>query len=173
MSSRDLGNDYIGTEHLLLGLSGKAKGLPAASADQDGRADYATAKDAVIRCRRRTSWRRASGRRRASCPPIRGDSTGRDLLAIGDHSREETRRHVRHGPIKLKTKVISAAEQRRILEGKTLAMIFEKPSLRTRVSFETGMFQLGGQAINLQPVGHSARQAGDHRRRRAEPGADG
>jgi len=35
----------------------------------------------------------------------------------------------------------------RPLEGKTLAMIFEKPSLRTHLTFETGMYQLGGQAI--------------------------
>ncbi len=38
------------------------------------------------------------------------------------------------------------------LEGKTLAMIFEKPSTRTRVSFEVGMNQLGGQTISLSPA---------------------
>ncbi len=36
------------------------------------------------------------------------------------------------------------------LEGKTIAMIFEKPSLRTRVTFETGIFQLGGHGIVLE-----------------------
>ena len=39
-----------------------------------------------------------------------------------------------------------------LLSGKTLAMLFEKPSLRTRVTFEAGMVQLGGYAVYLSPA---------------------
>jgi len=76
---------------------------------------------------------------------------GRDFVAIADCGREQldaifdlTR--------KLKSNEIPPWDQRRLLEGKTLAMIFEKPSLRTRVSFEVGIAQLGGHAINLSPA---------------------
>jgi ornithine carbamoyltransferase len=38
------------------------------------------------------------------------------------------------------------------LRGRTLGMIFEKPSLRTRVTFDVGMYQLGGHAVYLSPA---------------------
>lgn len=41
---------------------------------------------------------------------------------------------------------------RPVLAGKTLAMVFQKPSLRTRVSFEVGMLHLGGNALMLSPA---------------------
>lgn len=48
---------------------------------------------------------------------------------------------------------LKAGKREHPLAGQTLAMIFEKPSLRTRVTFETGMVQLGGHAIMLE-TGH-------------------
>ncbi len=48
----------------------------------------------------------------------------------------------------LKSKLLRG-EEHPLLKGKTLAMIFEKPSTRTRISFEVGMWQLGGYALYL------------------------
>ncbi len=71
----------------------------------------------------------------------------KDLLKLTDLSREEL------------THILDVADQlkynqkhgipHKILEGKTLGMIFQKSSTRTRVSFEVGMFQLGGHALFL------------------------
>ena len=68
----------------------------------------------------------------------------RDFLEIPDFSRDQlTALLARAAQLK------SGAEQGRALEGKTLAMIFRKSSTRTRVSFEVGMYQLGGHALFL------------------------
>ena len=74
---------------------------------------------------------------------------GRNLVSVSDFSTEEIQ-SVLDLAIDLK-KQNKEGKSHHILEGKTLAMIFQKPSLRTRVSFETGMTQLGGHALYLAP----------------------
>ena len=56
-----------------------------------------------------------------------------DILNLADQLKYENKNGIKH----------------HILKGKTLGMIFQKSSTRTRVSFETGMYQLGGQALFL------------------------
>lgn len=73
----------------------------------------------------------------------------KDLISIADLSKQEMDEIFKLAiQIKKKTK---AGRSPKLLADKTLAMIFEKPSLRTRVTFETGMTQLGGHAIYLAP----------------------
>ncbi|MFI5371776.1 MAG: ornithine carbamoyltransferase [Candidatus Eisenbacteria bacterium] len=66
------------------------------------------------------------------------DLTAEATLAVLELAREMKAEHYRR-------------DERPRLPGRTLAMIFQKPSLRTRVSFEAGMTQLGGHAIYLGP----------------------
>src|SRR5918992_1211992 len=68
---------------------------------------------------------------------------GRDLLSISDLTPDELT-HLVEMAISMKRDGSPP-----LLAGKTIAMLFEKPSLRTRVSFEVGMKQLGGTAIYL------------------------
>ncbi len=74
---------------------------------------------------------------------------GRDLLSVADLSRDEVLR-IFDRAAELKAEY---REERRHaappLAGRTLAMLFQRPSLRTRVTFEAGMNQLGGHAIYL------------------------
>jgi ornithine carbamoyltransferase len=72
---------------------------------------------------------------------------GRDLLSIHDLSAEEVWQ-IMDLAKELKAKQKQGIEHH-LLKGKTLGMIFQKSSTRTRVSFETGMWQLGGMALFL------------------------
>jgi ornithine carbamoyltransferase len=74
------------------------------------------------------------------------DCPHRDLLAITDFSAEEI-----HALFDLADSMRTGEYRLRPLAGKSLAMIFMKASTRTRVSFEVGMWQLGGHALFLSP----------------------
>ncbi len=67
----------------------------------------------------------------------------KDLISISDLTIDDI-----NGIFEL-TKHLKSGKVNKKLTGKTIAMIFEKPSLRTRVTFEAGMSQLDGQAIYL------------------------
>jgi ornithine carbamoyltransferase len=72
---------------------------------------------------------------------------GRDFLRVNDWPAEDLL-SVLDLADRLKVRQREGVEHRH-LEGRTLGMIFQKPSTRTRVSFEVGMFQLGGAALYL------------------------
>jgi ornithine carbamoyltransferase len=72
---------------------------------------------------------------------------GRDFLRVNDWDADELTQ-VLDLADRLKARQRERVEHRH-LEGRALGMIFQKPSTRTRVSFEVGMFQLGGAALYL------------------------
>jgi ornithine carbamoyltransferase len=82
-------------------------------------------------------------------PPPPSPLSGRDCLTLAEFSPEEA------GLILDESAKIKTLQRSRIpyrpLRGRTLAMVFQKPSNRTRVSFEVGMYQLGGHALSLSP----------------------
>ncbi len=82
-------------------------------------------------------------------PPPPSPLSGRDCLTLAEFTPEEA------GLILDEAVKIKALQKSRIpyrpLRGRTLAMVFQKPSNRTRVSFEVGMYQLGGHALSLSP----------------------
>jgi ornithine carbamoyltransferase len=81
------------------------------------------------------------------------------FISIADHSTDELR-HVLDVARRLKEQYRRTRRNDPILAGRTLAMIFEKPSLRTRVSFAVAMAQLGGNGLLLrdEEVGLGSRE---------------
>ncbi len=74
---------------------------------------------------------------------------GRDILTLRDLTTEEIWQLVKTAETLKMEKL--RGQKSRVLEGKSLGMIFQKPSLRTRVAFEVGMSNLGGHAVYLGP----------------------
>ena len=80
----------------------------------------------------------------------------KNFINISDHSSNVLRNIIDEGKVrKLKRKGLnkSAPDEDRPFEGKSMAMIFEKPSTRTRMSFDIAAKQLGGSSIILNPDG--------------------
>jgi ornithine carbamoyltransferase len=73
----------------------------------------------------------------------------KDFIAVADYSPEELQ-DILDVAVALK-KELKSGGNRPLLKGKVLGMIFQKPSLRTRVSFDMAMRQLGGDALYLSP----------------------
>lgn len=74
----------------------------------------------------------------------------KDVLSLQDLNSEEILSILRlSGNLKNELKSGDGEKASQLLKGKVLGMIFQKPSTRTRVSFETGIFQLGGNALYL------------------------
>lgn len=79
----------------------------------------------------------------------RHDTMKKDLVSIADLSPDDVQ-HIIDTSVRLKAEH-AAGNDAPLLRGKALGMIFEKPSLRTRVSFEIAALQLGGHALYLSP----------------------
>jgi ornithine carbamoyltransferase len=79
--------------------------------------------------------------------PLADALKGRSFTRVADWSREELVQVLELAD-ELKRKQ-QAREDHRLLPGRTLGMIFQKPSTRTRVSFEVGIYQLGGTGLYL------------------------
>lgn len=184
--ARRLGANYIGTEHILLGIVREGEGLAGRVLSKLG-VDLEQARRIVEELQASPSDAPQPSSEKcapteAEAPPLdltEGAAPSRmplgrvyrfgedsvaaaiqrknaaaglarkDLIEIACLSREEIEAIFEAASL-LKT-AWPSERQRAVLSGKTLAMIFEKPSLRTRVTFETGIFQLGGHGIYLQP----------------------
>ena len=182
--ARQLGNDWIGSEHLLLGLLREAEGMAgrvllklgvALEATREAvriihvesphlsqKVDVASPKSVVDRALNMIQKLRGGGRTSSSVNSVstfrdildlaneKGQWRGKDLISLMDVSPEAFQ-SVLNVAAALKTLHSQKSELPLWDYPRTLGMIFEKPSLRTRVSFEAGMAHLRGHAIYLQP----------------------
>lgn len=145
--ARLMGDSTIGTEHLLLGLLRGSEGLAGRVLSQMG-VDLERARMAVRAMREGEGIPSARGT--ISRTEVLRGLQGRDLLGINDLTSEECIALLQLAA-EMKQATRAGGEVIRWKRPHLLAMIFEKPSLRTRFTFEAAMVQLGGHAIYLSP----------------------
>ena len=140
--ARQARDGQVGTEHLLLGL------VCAGGRTTDLLEEFGAEPSRIRRALQQVETCGEEGMGKLGV--IDDTLRGRDLVSIRDLSGEQVWK-IFTAACSLKSCTRQEQIEQPLLAGKTLAMIFEKPSLRTRVTFEVGMTQLGGHAIYLQP----------------------
>jgi ornithine carbamoyltransferase len=165
--ARILTNDYIGTEHLLLALIREREGLAARVLAKLG-AELERTRNEIIGLHDNKSSETAHKSQNPDNyvrkAPFKVEPSEilrlfkeyfgwrkRSLLTLTDVSAAQFKT-VLEAAIVLKAIHADRSDAVRWNYPRTLGMIFEKPSLRTRASFEAGMVQLGGHAIYLAPA---------------------
>ena len=165
--AKALDNNYIGTEHLLLGLVREGDGLAGKvltklgvelertrsevkRLQDENKPDKTETAQTLVSVAGSPSQRMAPPRGHSSLADVLSETRlrGRDILGI-EHLTQEEIHLVLDVAARLKAHKFDET-QTQFAKGQTLAMLFEKPSLRTRVTFEAGMTQLGGHAIYLE-----------------------
>jgi ornithine carbamoyltransferase len=156
--TEETGDDYVGTPHLLLALlRGSEAGIESDETALNGvRALGLTYERAVAALQAggalmepeepelSTAIHSVSGSATSSASlPRPGFLKGRSVCGVGDLSDDEIT-----GLFEL-TREIKSGRKFTIGQGKTIALLFEKPSLRTKVTFTVGMTRLGGEHIYL------------------------
>jgi ornithine carbamoyltransferase len=185
--ARQLNNDTIRTEHLLLGLIREGDGLAArillklgadlertrreVIAMQEGEnqpsatplnvGSEALSMERLEHLAQPEPWvSLAQGGRRiavghavaAARAVIAREGRLTDLVSAGDLTPIQARALLTLARALKASMPGERMVHRDVLAGRTLALVFEKPSLRTRVTFEVGMYQLGGFTVALQPA---------------------
>ena len=160
--ARQLGNNYIGTEHLLLGLIREGEGLAGRVLAKLGIELERTRHEVKVLQDQKEEVQnsRQSSSHAATAEQMHGQALqwkGQSLISLMTVPTMQFR-----GVLAVAGRLKPVHQDRfPPLAGRTLAMLFEKPSLRTRVSFEVGMAHLGGHAVYLgaQEIGLGTRES--------------
>ena len=140
------GKDRVGTEHLFLSLVRHCGPGAVCDALSAIGVTYERLREHLGQVAAEPRTEPASGAAPAPRTPRPGFLRGRDLLSVSDLSSDEVR------ALFELTREVKSGFRPDNARGKSLALVFEKPSLRTRVTFSVAMTRLGGDSVYLSPT---------------------